>query len=349
MTNWKEIKVAALSNNMLQAAELRQGQLTKPPGSLGMLEDIAIRLAAMQDRATPSMEKISISIFAGDHGITEEGISAFPQAVTVEMVRNFARGGAAICVLARELGADIEVINTGTASDIETLPGVLKQSIAAGTRNFLHHAAMDLEQLSTAFQIGRMAVDRAVYKKMDIFIAGEMGIGNTTAATAVTCALLDIEPHTITGPGTGLDAQGVTHKHQIISQALENHKDKLIDASSILRLVGGFEIAAITGAYLSCAEKGLPILVDGFIASAAALAAIKSNPDTAKWMFFAHQSAEPGHMALLDAMDAQPILNLGMRLGEGSGAAVAIPLMRLACALHNNMATFAEASVSEKL
>ncbi|MBI5451299.1 MAG: nicotinate-nucleotide--dimethylbenzimidazole phosphoribosyltransferase [Gammaproteobacteria bacterium] len=333
-------------NEHHQAARSRQSQLTKPAGSLGRLEELAIRLAALQRRHDPVVNNIQITIFAGDHGIATAGVSAFPQAVTAEMIRNFARGGAAISVLAQQLGANLEIVNTGTVNAIETLPAVLDQRIAAGTRNFIDAPAMTEDQLHAALLIGRQSIERALDRDMQLFIGGEMGIGNTTAATALACLLLDATPEQLAGRGTGIDEAGMQRKLTALRQALSLHHAARHDPWTALRCVGGFEIAALTGAYLAAAEHGLPVLVDGFITTAAALAATRINPDILPWLLFSHQSAESGQQQMLTAMDSRPLLDLGMRLGEGSGAAVAVPLLRLACALHNNMATFGEAGVS---
>lgn len=331
------------------AARARQDILTKPPGALGRLEEIAIRLAGLQGRAQPALDRIHIAVFAADHGVAEEGVSAFPQAVTVEMVRNFARGGAAISVLARELGATLEVINVGTVGDPGAFENVLDRRVAAGTVNFCLAPAMTAAQLDAALAVGHEAAERAVADDADLFIGGEMGIGNTTAASAVACALLALPGATLAGPGTGVDAEGVRRKACVIDRALERHAESFDDTLDVLRCIGGFEIAALAGAFLRCAQAGVPILVDGFIASVAALAALRLAPEAAPWFFYGHRSAEPGHRHVTEALAAEPLLDLGMRLGEGSGAAVAVPVLRLACALHANMATFAGAGVSEKL
>ncbi len=357
-TNWLAQPCAALNETARVAALARQGQLTKPPGSLGQLEAIAVQLAALQGTGNPQIEHIHIRIFAADHGVACEGVSVFPQAVTAEMVRNFARGGAAISVLAKQLNARLEVINLGTVSPVEPLENVCDERIAAGTANFAQSPAMTETQLAAALQAGRTAVLRAKQGGAQLFIGGEMGIANTTSASAIACALLQESPQMLAGPGTGLDSKGVTHKAAVIQRALDLHG--LLPSPSgrgvggegaldVLRHVGGFEIAALAGAYLAAAQNGVPILVDGFISSVAALTAVRLNPEARNWMLFAHASAEPGHQRVLAALDAQPMLQLGMRLGEGSGAAMAVPLLRLACALHNNMATFAEAGVSGKL
>lgn len=356
--DWMAQPCAALSESAQQQALERQGQLTKPPGALGRLETLAVQLAAMQGREKPQLDQVFIGVFAGDHGVAAEGVSAFPQAVTAEMVKNFARGGAAISVLAKQLDATLEVVNLGTAFDTGDLPGVLQCNLGKGTANFAQEAAMSAEQLAAALQAGRDSAARAQQSGAQLYIGGEMGIANTTAAAALACALLGLSPQQLAGPGTGLDNKGVAHKAEVIGRALELHgflhssHEKWVggNALDVLRCVGGFEIAALTGAYLSCAQLGLPVLVDGYISSVAALVAVRFNPDVYDWLMFSHTSAEPGHQIVLTELyGAKPLLNLGMRLGEGSGAAVAVPLLRLACALHGGMATFAEAGVSGKI
>lgn len=348
-TNWLAQPCAVPDEASRTAALTRQGQLTKPPGALGQLEDVAVRFAAWQAAAQPQVERVHISVFAADHGIAAEGVSAFPQAVTAEMVRNFARGGAAISVLAQQLDATLEVVNLGTVSVVEPLANVRDERIAAGTANFAQQAAMTEAQLAQALQAGQAALLRAKQANAQLFIGGEMGIANTTAASAIACALLQESPQLLSGPGTGLDSKGVAHKAEVIRRALELHKVDPAQPLEVLRHVGGFEIAALTGAYLAAALTGIPVLVDGFISSVAALVAVRFNPDVAGWLLFAHASAEPGHQRVLAALDAQPLLQLGMRLGEGSGAAIAVPILRLACALHNGMATFEGAGVSGKI
>jgi nicotinate-nucleotide--dimethylbenzimidazole phosphoribosyltransferase len=347
-TPWLNIPPAPLDETARAAATKRQQQLTKPPGALGRLEDAAIRLAAQQGNQHPELKRIHISIFAADHGVAVEGVSAFPQAVTAQMVANFDRDGAAINVLARAIGASLEVINLGTVEDPGSLSKVSSLHLGPGTVNFCQGAAMDEVQLGRAMHAGRQGAERAKLAKAELFIGGEMGIGNTTAAAALACALLQVNPEAIAGPGSGIDSAGVGRKIEVIQCALALHHG--LDSAPLesLRCLGGFEIAALTGAYMACAHMGLPVLVDGFISSVAALTAERLCPGALEWMLFSHTSAEPGHAVVLQALEAVPLLDLGMRLGEGSGAASAVPLLRLACALHNEMATFAEAGVAEQ-
>ncbi|MDH5600463.1 MAG: nicotinate-nucleotide--dimethylbenzimidazole phosphoribosyltransferase [Gammaproteobacteria bacterium] len=344
--NWLEQASATFSEKDIQEANERQAQLTKPPGSLGKLEELAIKFSAIQQTQQPSVNNVHISIFAADHGIANENVSAFPQVVTTEMIKNFSRGGAAISVLAKELDAKLEVIDLGTVVEAGELDGVISNRIASGTANFSQQAAMTESQLDKALNAGKSAVQRAIDSGAHVFIGGDMGIANTTSATAMACVYLDKAPADLAGPGTGLDEKGVSHKAEVIQQALTLHEAPLLSAIEVLQYFGGFEIAALTGAYIYAAQQGLPVVVDGFIATAAALAAVKITPGCDEWFIYAHQSHEQGHRIMLEALNAEPLVNLNMRLGEGSGAAVVIPLLRQACALHGNMATFAEAGVS---
>ena len=348
-SHWWQQPAAAPSATHADAARDRQNQLTKPPGSLGRLEDVAVQLAAIQGADRPRIDPVHISIFAGDHGVMEENVSAFPQAVTVEMQRNFVNGGAAISVLSRQLGASLEVINCGTLANPAELPNVIHEPVAQHTQNFCETEAMSEAEWEQALAIGRHAIERAGQHGAKLFVGGEMGIGNTTTATALLCALTGLEPAELTGAGTGLDSKGIAHKTQVIERALARHRDELGEPAAVSRVLGGFEISALTGAYIAAAQAGIAVLVDGFICSAAALCAIRINPSVQPYLIFSHCSAEQGHRKVMAQLDAQPLMDLNLRLGEGSGAAVVVPLLRAACALHNEMATFAEAAVSGKL
>jgi len=347
MTDWFSVPAQAPDEDFRTQAAAHQNQLTKPPGSLGRLEAAAIALAAMQATATPHIDDALIVIFAGDHGIAAQGVSAFPQAVTAEMVRNFARGGAAISVLAKLYGARFEVVNCGTVTAIEPLEGVRDCRIAAGTHDFSRGAAMSDSQLRAALNIGRDVIARATTSsKPDIFIAGDMGIANTSSAAALAALLLNEDAAALTGPGTGVSGDALASKRRIVADAVMRYRDICTNSFDALRSVGGFEIAAITGAYIHAAQLRIPVLIDGYIATAAALAARALNPSCAQWFIASHQSAEPAHGRMLDALGLKALLQLDMRLGEGSGAAVALPLLKSACALHTGMATFASAGVS---
>jgi nicotinate-nucleotide--dimethylbenzimidazole phosphoribosyltransferase len=320
---------------IVEQAAARQQQLTKPAGSLGRLETVAVQLAGLQGQVKPSVDQLWIAIFAGDHGVVAEGVSAFPQEVTGQM-------------LARQLDAQLEVVDLGTVTPSLNLPGVRHLKVGPGTANFAKGAAMTRAQGELALQAGRDSVLRAKAAGAQLFIGGEMGIGNTTAASALACALLDCPVVHLTGPGTGLNAEGVSHKAQVIERALALHAAQRGDALQTLLNLGGFEIAALVGAYLACAQEGVAVLVDGFICTVAALVAVRLNPACREWLLFGHRGAEPGHRHVLEALNAEPLLELGLRLGEGSGAALAVPLLRLACDLHGQMATFAEAAVADR-
>ncbi|MBV4520761.1 nicotinate-nucleotide--dimethylbenzimidazole phosphoribosyltransferase [Pseudomonas sp. SWRI74] len=346
--SWWLAPCKPIDAHALEQAQARQQQLTKPAGSLGQLETVAVQLAGLQGRIKPSLDHLWIAIFAGDHGVVAEGVSAFPQEVTGQMLHNFVNGGAAISVLARQLGASLEVVDLGTVTPSLNLPGVRHLNIGPGTANFVQGPAMTQAQGELALQAGRDSVLRAIVSGAQLFIGGEMGIGNTTAASALACALLDCPVMHMTGPGTGLNAAGVSHKIQVIEKALAVHADQRGDALRTLFNLGGFEIAALVGAYLACAQEGVAVLVDGFICSVAALVAVRLNADCRQWLLFGHRGAEPGHRHVLETLNAEPLLDLGLRLGEGSGAALALPLLRLACDLHGQMATFAEAAVADR-
>jgi len=334
-----------LDESVRAQALARQDQLTKPRGALGQLEALAVSLAAMQGSERPQVERLHVSVFAGDHGVVEEGVSAYPQSVTGQMLRNFVGGGAALSVLSKRLGAPLEVIDLGTVEPLQ-LAGVSHLRLGPGTANLAREAAMSDEQMRLALAAGRDSAQRAAEDSAELFIGGEMGIGNTTSASALAAVLLPRSPLTLVGPGTGLDLAGVRHKVQVIQDAVRLHAEHCVAPLEALRRLGGFEIAALAGAYLRCAQLGIAVLVDGFICSAAALCAVRLNPACRPWLIFAHRSAEPGHLAVLEVLGAVPLLDLGLRLGEGSGAALAVPLLQQACALHNDMATFAEAEIS---
>ena len=347
MTDWLMQAISEPSADFYQQALQRQKQLTKPAGSLGKLETLAIRLAAMQHTDKPAVDNICITVFAADHGIATESVSAFPQEVTAEMVKNFIAGGAAINVLSRQLNASLEIVDVGVLENINS-NAIIAAKIARGTQNFLHAQAMTPVQLQAALDVGKAAVSRALKQRCEIFIGGEMGIANSTSASAIASAMLKTDPTILTGAGTGLDRQGVEHKTSIIRQALSIHQSLLESPLSVLQCLGGFEIAALTGAFLAAAQQQLAVLVDGFIASVASLVAINIQPAARHWFIYAHRSHEQGHKRLLELLNVEALLDLDMRLGEASGAALAVPILQSACALHNNMATFAQARVSKK-
>lgn len=345
--NWWLESVQQPNLDAKQQAEQHQLQLTKPTGALGDLELIAVKLASLQSNAHPQVNHPWITIFAGDHGVVEENISAYPQAVTRQMLQNFTTGGAAISVIAKYHQAHLQVIDCGTVGKAYEYVGVERHCIRAGTANFAKQAAMNADECRAALELGKNSVDTAKANGADIYIAGEMGIGNTCSASALACLLLNDTAEQLTGVGTGIGADQLRHKIEVIEQAIElHHKHVTGDAFKTLCAVGGLEIAAIVGAYIRCAQIGLPIIVDGFISSVAALCAVRMNPKIRDWMLFGHQSAEYGHRRILQELNAEPILKMNLRLGEGSGAGTALALVKMACVLHNQMATFAQAAVS---
>lgn len=349
MSVWWQQPAQPVDRGRLAQALAREAQLTKPAGSLGRLEQVAVTLASLQRRGAPSLERLWISIFAADHGIAVEGVSAYPQEVTGQMLANFAHGGAAISVLARHLGAPLELIDLGLAHEIAPLPGVRHLNIAAGTASFLHGAAMTVAECDAALQAGADAIERAMADGAELFIGGEMGIGNTSSACALSALLMNRPVVELVGVGTGLSPLALRHKTKVIAQAVAHHRPHANDAFETLRRVGGLEVAALAGAYIAAAQNGLPVLVDGYICTAAALCAVRMNAQVRSWLFYSHRGAEPGHRVLLQELDAEPLLALDLRLGEASGAALAVPLLQAACRLHNEMATFAEAAVSGSL
>ncbi|PTV48210.1 nicotinate-nucleotide--dimethylbenzimidazole phosphoribosyltransferase [Acinetobacter oleivorans] len=345
--NWWLESVQQPNLDAKQQAEQHQLQLTKPTGALGDLELIAVKLASLQSNAHPHVNHPWITIFAGDHGVVEENISAYPQAVTRQMLQNFTTGGAAISVIAKYHQAHLQVIDCGTVGEAYQYAGVERHCIRAGTANFAKQAAMNADECRAALELGKKSVDTAKADGADIYIAGEMGIGNTCSASALACLLLNDTAEQLTGVGTGIGADQLRHKIEVIEQAIElHHKHVTGDAFKTLCAVGGLEIAAIVGAYIRCAQIGLPVIVDGFISSVAALCAVRMNPKVRDWMLFGHQSAEYGHLRILQELNAEPILKMNLRLGEGSGAGTALSLVKMACVLHNQMATFAQAAVS---
>lgn len=318
---------------------------TKPLGALGRIETLAAQIATVQGRLTPVMDLCQLTIFAADHGIASEGVSAFPSEVTRQMVLNFSGGGAASNVFCRTNGLDLRVVNAGVKGDPFELHAVWDRPVAQGTENFLLGPAMTSSQVKQALEIGaELGVD-GVWHAVAF---GEMGIGNTSAATMIAHKMIGAELETLVGRGTGLDDSGLGHKLDVLTRASARTTAEL-SAKEVLAEYGGFEIAMMAGAMQSAATEGRIILVDGFIASAAALVACRMTPETRKAMVFAHRSHEPGHRIILDALHADPLLSLDMRLGEGTGAALAWPLLKSAAAMLDEMASFEDAGVSGKL
>ncbi len=344
MSQWYEESAPEADEECRAAALQRQDSLTKPRGSLGKLEAAAVQLAAVQRTARPVVDKPLIVVFAGDHGVTVEDVSAYPQSVTAEMIRNFSQGGAAISVLSRSMGVDFKVVNAGTVYALEDLPNVVDCRVAAGTQNMCVTEAMSLEQCEEALIVGRNTIDEA--GEINVFVGGEMGIGNSTSAAALAVAHTRLSATAMVGRGTGINDQMLAKKSAVVTRALSRHLPHMKNGIEVLRRIGGFEIAALAGAYIRAAQKGIAVLVDGYICTAAAMSAVRINPSIRPWLFFSHSSAEPGHSRLLAKMEAEPLLNLDMRLGEGSGAALALPILQAACRLHNEMASFDDAGVS---
>ena len=422
-------------------ARARQLQLTKPPGSLGRLEELACWFAARTSNPIPEISRSEIFVFAADHGVASQGVSAFPQSVTGQMVANFAGGGAAINVLATLEKCPIEVVDVGVASDDEPPPSVRREKVRAGTRDLLVEAAMTDEELTAALDVGARCAREAIQRGAQLLIAGDMGIANTTAAACLICAFTDTMPEQVVGRGTGVDDAGLARKREVVTAALERarkaiglHGSPAVDAGAatgtpaspaagtgkatstaespsagaskatatlrsptasasgtigtrdmplagairaggtahsasagtgkaaaagtpelpsagarkMLAHVGGLEIAAMAGFYIEAARSGVPVLLDGYISGAAALAAVRLEPCTVRWMLASHRSAEGGHGYALQALGLTPLVDLGMRLGEGSGAALTLPIIKAALALHRNMATFTSAGVDGK-
>lgn len=328
-------------NDSALAAAVRDrwNNLTKPPGSLGQLEELVTRYALVRGESMPAMPRKGMFIFCGDHGVTAEGVSPFPAEITRLMVRNFLRGGAAINVLCRQYGIETAIIDCGVNG--EPQPGAIDRKIANGTCNFANGPAMSREQAERAVRNG-IELAREAANRYDIAGIGEMGIGNTTSASALACVFCGLEPTDAVGRGAGLDDAGVSRKARVVAAALERHAPRAADPLGALAAVGGFEIATMAGFCIGAAEKRLPVMVDGFITSAAVLAALALAPETRDALLYAHCSAECAHRRVLEHIGARPILSLDMRLGEGSAAAIAIGLVETAIRIYREMATFAD-------
>jgi len=340
------LPIAPIDQHTEAVARTHQDRLTKPRGALGRLEDIACWFAARQRRVTPEPLRPHIAVFAGDHGVVEEGVSAYPSVVTGEMVKNFARGGAAINVLARRCDATLAVIDVGVAGDLSALDGIVHANVRRGTANLLHQAAMSAAECRAAIEAGRTAARRAIDDGANLLIAGDMGIGNTTASACLISRLAGADPADIVGRGTGIDQAARKKKADIVRQALA--RIAAMPDADLLQQVGGLEIAAMAGFYLQGAEASAPLLIDGFIAAAAALAARVIEPQVTGWMLASHVSHEQGHALALQALGLSPLIDFELRLGEGSGAALVAPLLQSAITLHNEMATFESAGVSDR-
>jgi nicotinate-nucleotide--dimethylbenzimidazole phosphoribosyltransferase len=332
-----------------RAARARQAVLTKPHGALGRLEELACWFAARQRRGIPAPVVAAITVFAADHGVTTQGVSAYPREVTAQMVANFARGGAAINVLARRAGARLTVVDVGVAGDLPASEHIVRASVRRGTADLSLAPAMSREEARRAIAVGAERAAADIAAGATLLVAGDMGIGNTTAAACLVCAFTNEAPDAIVGYGTGLDEAGRARKVAVVERALARARARAPrDGVDWLAEVGGLEIAAMSSYYVEAARRAVPVLLDGFISAAAALAARAIAPRAADWMLAAHASAERGHRAALRHLGLEPLVDLGLRLGEGSGAALVLPLVDAAIALHAEMATFEEAGVSRR-
>lgn len=340
--------IKPLDSKAMEFAHKRQNSLTKPAGSLGRLEELSIQVAGITGEHLPRLEHKVVVVMAGDHGVVAEGVSAYPQEVTPQMVLNFLNGGAAINVLARHAGARVVVVDMGVAGDLPAHPGLLARKIDRGTANIARGAAMTRDQALCALETGAEIVYQQIQAGLDILATGDMGIGNTTPSTAVASALSGIPPREIAGRGTGVDDAGLQRKVDAVERALSVNLPNAADALDVLAKVGGFEIGGIAGAILGAASARKPIVVDGFISTAAAMIAVSLAPNTRYYLIAAHTSQEYGHHRMMDWLNLKPLLDLKMRLGEGTGAALALPLVEAACKTLSEMATFGEAGVSEK-
>jgi len=328
------------------AAFARHDQLTKPRGSLGRLELLGVQLAGIQRQTIPEIREPLVVVAAGDHGVTAEGVSAYPQEVTGQMLMNFLGGGAAINVLANAAGARLVLLDAGSRSEIEEQPGLRVRRVRPGTRNFALEPAMTRAEALAAIAFGIEVATEEAARGVDLLAVGEMGIGNTTAASAIVAALTGRPATQVTGHGTGVDDAAWQHKCKVITAALDLHALDRDDPLGVLSAVGGFEIATLAGVIIGGAAAGVAVLLDGFITGAAALAAHRLAPAVRPYLIAAHRSVEPGHQVVLESLTLDPLLDLGLRLGEGSGAALAIPIVRAAAQILAEMATFESASVS---
>jgi nicotinate-nucleotide--dimethylbenzimidazole phosphoribosyltransferase len=341
--------ITPLDEEAMIAARERQAQLTKPLGALGRLETLSIQIAGITGRLDPPLTKRAIIVAAGDHGVTAEGVSAYPSAVTPQMVLNFLNGGAAINVLARQVGARVVVLDAGVAADLPDHPDLIKAKVAPGTNNFGQGPAMSRDQAVQAIEAGITAVTQEHERGLHLVGTGDMGIGNTTPSSAICAVLTGANVAEVTGRGTGIDKDAWQNKVKVIERALVVNQPDPNDPLDVLATVGGFEIGAIAGVILGAAAHRLPVLVDGFISTAGALIAAALAPLSRHYMIAAHRSVEPGHQIMQSHLDLQPIFHLDLRLGEGTGSALAMPVVAAATATLNEMATFSEAAVSGKL
>jgi len=346
-------RIQPLDQAAMKAVRERQNQLTKPAGSLGRLEELSIQLAGIQRKPIPVIKDKAIIVMAGDHGVVAEGVSAYPQEVTPQMVLNFLNGGAAINVLARHVGARVVVADMGVASDIEyadkggVSPPLLRRRVGSGTANLAQCPAMSREQAEESVQSGIEIALAEISKGADILGVGDMGIGNTTPSAAIAACILGRTPEEIVGRGTGVDDVSLSRKVNAVKRGLKVNKPNPEDGLDVLAKVGGFEIGGLAGVMLGAASKHVPVMLDGFISTAAALIAVTLVPECRQYLISAHRSQEKGHATMLAWLGLKPLLDLDMRLGEGTGAALGISMAEAACKILNEMATFGEAGVSQ--
>ncbi len=333
----------------MEAARRRQDQLTKPQGSLGRLEDISIQVAGMVGSPTPpGLQKKVVVVMAGDHGVVAEGVSAYPQDVTAEMALNFLRGGAAINVFARQAGARVVVVDMGIAADLPAQPRLTVRKVGRGTANLARGPTMTRGQAEESILAGAEVINEEIGRGLDILATGDMGIGNTTPSAAIAAAILGVPAEAVAGRGTGVDEAGLRRKMEVIQRGLEVNRPDGGDGLDVLAKVGGFEIGGLAGAMLAAAAGRKPVVIDGFISGAAAMIAVRLAPAVRGYLIAGHISEERGHRLMLEWLQLRPLLDLNLRLGEGTGAVLAVHLVEAACLALNEMATFGEAGVSEK-
>jgi len=341
-------KITPLDTEAMNLAQTRQNLLTKPQGSLGVLETLSIQIAGITGQSQPKITDKSIITMAGDHGVTSEGVSAFPSEVTPQMVFNFLNGGAGINVLARHIDATVTVVDMGVACEMPDDPRLVKRKIAFGTKNMAVQPAMTLDQARKSVETGIEIANTAVKNGATIIGTGDMGIGNTTPSAAITSVVTGVSPFEATGRGTGIEGEAFERKVRTVEKAISLHNPDSSNGLDILAKVGGFEIGGIAGVILGAAANKTPVVIDGYISGAAALIASLIAPDCREYLIASHLSVERGHKAVLEYLSLKPILDLDLRLGEGTGAALAITIAEAACKILSEMATFEEANVSEK-
>jgi nicotinate-nucleotide--dimethylbenzimidazole phosphoribosyltransferase len=339
--------VAPLDEAIVEQARARQLELTKPSGSLGRLEEIAVQISGIKQQVKPELQRKAVVVMAADHGVTQEGVSAFPADVTPQMVMNFLHGGAAINALARQANAEVVVVDIGVAAEL-TDAHLLSRKVRQGTANMAKGPAMSHEEMLQAINVGVEVLTSLAEKGLDMVVTGEMGIGNTTAASAITASFLNVPVEQVTGRGTGINDEQLKQKIRIIEQSITLNAPIIDDPLDVLMKVGGLEIAGLVGVILAAAERRIPVVIDGFISSSAALVAYALCPAVRNYLFAGHISVERGHRLILEKLGLEPLLNLQLRLGEGTGAVLAMHIIEGAIRTHNDMATFAEASVSNK-